>query len=109
MNEVQIVISIIRYSDAAGRAAGFGLGYGSYSTMKAWLVKLGLDVVGVVYRVRDDDERYEPQQRGRWAWEGAGSGCSLDEDQGETHYGTRQEAVWALLTQREQDQIAENG
>jgi|GEM_PF-3232833 len=103
-SEVQLVISVIRFTEEQAKAVGFR--HMCYVSLKAWIVKLGLDAVGVVYEARPDDRWHGEKHGGRWVWEGAGSGCSLDEDQGESSYETRQEAIWALLAQHEQDQIA---
>jgi len=105
MNEIQLVISITRFNESEGRRVGFGSP--AYATVKAWFVKLGLDVVGVVYEIRRNDpilrEDDVSKHLGRWAWESM-QAASLDEDhEGEQSYETRLDAVWGLLTQHHRE------
>jgi hypothetical protein len=97
--QLQLVVSVVelrKHQDEATRA-GFRMSGASC----AYLVRLGLEVVGIVYRpqvLHAADDR-DPD---RWLWEGAGEGCSLDHE-GLT-YDTQMGAVFGLLTQHEKDQ-----
>lgn len=107
---MQYVVSVVRYNEYDGRGAGFA----PHGFTGSWIVKLGLDVIGLVYKTgddlagQDDEEEFYAKHRNRWVWEHRGAdGCSLDELRGAKSYDSQMEAVWALLGQCEKDSTAE--
>jgi hypothetical protein len=100
MSEIQLVVSVIKASPAAGNRDSFA-------------VKVGLTEVGSVYRIDPKNHAYreETDHHGRWVWESAET-CSLDlgseeenaswvggEPPGVSH-STRLKSVYAMLAYR---------
>lgn len=97
--DVQLVVSVMRYSDEAAYCSGFH----GHHHHGSWLVKLGFSVVGVVYQFKAEMLPHEPDRElaekhdERWVWEGNG-GDSMDDDKSAA---TKMGAVWRLLEDRE--------
>jgi hypothetical protein len=72
-------------------------------------VKVGLALVGRVYRIERDDERNDhiPAHHGRWVWvNDDADDHSLDYDTEGKSWPDRNAAVWALLSGSDVEQYA---
>jgi len=111
MENIQIVVSVIRFRDAAGPTGSSVGRFNARDHNKSWVVKLGLDTVGVVYKMADDfsdhaddDQEFYAPHAGRWVWESdtwpVGGAGSLDLPQDGMSYDDRMTAVYSLLSHR---------